>query len=104
MKDRVDLLYRQWGQDVERNGECWKAFLQPVRERGKEGSEAVTPAGGVDWRRWLYVGPAEHPLAEGEVLACAGERFIVRERTAVRLGTVTLGERAVLIQAKEAAL
>lgn len=106
MKETIRALCEQWGQSVSREstGESWKAYVQPVRQKNRHEDRAVTPVGDVDWRRWLYIGSADRPLREGEILLSGEERFCVRERAAEYLGSEALYERAILIQAKEAAV
>ena len=106
MKETIHALCEQWGQNVSREStdERWKAYVQPVRQKNRHEDRAVTPIGDVDWRRWLYIGPSDRPLQEGETILAGEDRFCVRERAAEYLGGEALYERAILIKAKEAAV
>jgi len=107
MRAKMEALFRDFGQDVQRlreeESEKWNAFVQPVRQQRQEEEFEHTRLGGVDWRRWLYIGPAEKALERGEELFSGGERYRVRESTAVYFGREVLYRRAILCRAKEAA-
>ena len=107
MKAKMTALFRDFGQNVQRlreeESENRRAFVQPVRQQRQDEEFEHTRLGGVDWRRWLYIGPAEKTLERGEELLSGGERYRVRESTAVYLGREILYRRAILCRAKEAA-
>lgn len=72
MTAAFDRLRRRYGQSVTltpRNGGeplRMRAFLQPILRRREDGGTAVTPLGGVDEERWLYLGPGGTEVSLGD--------------------------------------
>lgn len=72
MTAAFDRFRRRYGQSVtltpQDGGEAlqMRAFLQPILRRREDGGAAVTPLGGVDEERWLYLGPGGTEVALGD--------------------------------------
>ena len=84
-----DILAR-YGQEValcqgERTARL-RAVVQPVLEESRPQAEP-TPLGLGRQERFLYLGPAEHPLDRDTLVECQGERFRV-QRAHLAGGTV----------------
>ena len=74
-------ILSQYGQEVTlRRGEeeaSLRAFVQPALDRGKE-QEVPTPLGLGGQDRFLYLGPADHPLDTDTLVEWSGRQFRVR--------------------------
>ena len=94
MKQAFDRLRRQYGQSVtltgRRSGETVRvrAFLQPILRRREDGGTAVTPLGGVNEERWLYLGPGETEAALGDWMDFGGLELAVQQARTVFMGDV----------------
>ena len=94
MKKLFESVFERCGEPVciERRGESWetKAVIQPVRRERVEEPFTVTPLGAAEERIWRYLGPAETPVAMGDLVRWNGKAYRVRNAAAVH----ALGETA----------
>ena len=106
MKQSFDRLRRQYGQSVtltgRRSGETVRvrAFLQPILRQREDGGTAVTPLGGVNEERWLYLGPGETEAALGDWMDFGGLELVVQQARTVLMGDVPVYRWAVLRERK----
>ena len=77
-----------------------RGFLQPLSQRSKAAPYAVTALGTADDRRWLLLTGAE--VADGDLVACGGDRYTVRTCAAQYIGSELSHWEAVLERAREA--
>ena len=68
----------------------FRAFIQPVTEKGWQNTKKIIASlGQVPKGQYVYIGPAEVELLEGQMLEARGQKYMVR-----RCETVFLGEEA----------
>ena len=101
----LERILREYGQSVTlKNGEgerMIRAFLQPEKSREEQLPGEQTPIGGVDHRRWSYIGL--EAVAAGDVIELDGTAYRVRSSRACRLGNAVHHWWASLEREREAA-
>lgn len=80
-----------------------RAFLQPVLKQREPLPVSVTPLGAVSRERWLYIGPARHPLIPGDRVELGEMGLVVQESRTVFWQGGMLYCWAMLRREKEAA-
>ena len=83
MQKMVSGILRQYGTEMRlsRGGESVtvKGFFQPVRSKSWQSMVNVeTPLGEVYRGQYIYIGPAEVAVSEGDVLAVGGKHYFLR--------------------------
>lgn len=82
MKTMIDRILAQYGSEMAvthgANTQMVRAFLQPVTERSwSELRKTVQQLGQIPAERYVYIGPAEAAICDGDTV-CLGERtFLV---------------------------
>jgi len=94
-------LLERYGQRLElrREGETApvRAFFQPVGEK-KDGS-VPTPAGTRPEGKWLYLGPADVQIREGDAVVWQGGTFLARRAREIAVGESVLYRWAIFEEA-----
>ncbi len=63
-----------------------RAFVQPVTEKGWQGiRKAMHALGEGPVGRFTYIGPADAPLCEMDLVQCGGRQFVVRRAETLEL-------------------
>ncbi len=83
MKRVISRLVKTYGSTVtvvsQEERQEVKAFLQLVTSKSWQNMERMIPAGGEIKRgQFLYIGPADVPVADARYLECGGRTFRVR--------------------------
>lgn len=83
MQQTVEKFLRRYGSDIRvRSGEQTvqiRAFLQPVTGRGQNMAQiGVSPLGREAAGQYIYIGPLEPAVAEGDGLELDGREYILR--------------------------
>jgi hypothetical protein len=91
MRKMVSTLLRQHGTAMElsRNGEIisLRGFFQPVRSKSWQNMvNQETPLGEVFRGQYIYIGPAEVAVFEGDVLTVDGKSYFLRRVEPYRYG------------------
>ena len=83
MQKMVSGILRQYGTEMilNQNGESLavKGFFQPVRSKSWQSLiNQETPLGEVYRGQYIYIGPAETPVSEGDVLTVGQKHYFLR--------------------------
>ena len=94
MKALIQSILTGYGSLVTiRDGEStrtFRAFIQPVTEKGWQNTRKIIASlGQVPKGQYVYIGPAEMELLEGQMLEARWQKYLVR-----RCEKVFLGEEA----------
>ena len=100
MTERLDRIFRKYGQAVTVNGTAARAFFQPARKPEKAAPFKVTSLGTVDDRQWTYLGRTKVGL--GDRVEFQGQTYMVRNCEEVRLRDETVCWWAVLTERRKA--
>ena len=102
MTKRLETVLRRYGQTVTlKDGREIRAFVQPVKERGKAAPFQITSLGTADDRDWIYLGRTE--LTVGTAVTVWDRPFTVKNCQAVWLGEEISHWWAVLSPGREQA-
>lgn len=91
MMERILAAYGSPAEVIQENGSTSpvRAFVQPVTERYWKELRQVKMLGEVQLGSWLYIGPAEELLADGQEVRCRDEAFVT-----MRAEVLCIGEEA----------
>jgi len=83
MQRMVETILRQYGtgMTLNRNGEVLevKGFFQPVRSKSWQSmTQAATPLGEIPRGQYVYIGSANMPVQEGDVLTVEEKSYFFR--------------------------
>ena len=77
------------------NARTFRAFIQPVTEKGWQNTRKIIASlGQIPRGQYVYIGPAETELVEGQILEARRQQYVVR-----RCETVYLAEEAMYVWA-----
>lgn len=78
----------------------FRAFVQPVTQKGWQNMQKVIGAlGEIPMGQFVYIGPADRPLARGSTLQAQGKTYLVRRAETIYLADEALYIWALLTQA-----
>lgn len=78
----------------------FRAFIQPVTEKGWQNTKKIIASlGQVPKGQYVYIGPAEVELTQGQRLETRGQTFLVRRCEKVFLGEEAMYTWALLTKA-----
>ena len=83
MKRMIDKVLRQYGTPVQvRHGAetvSLRAFFQPSMSKSWDSmNPIVTPLGQLPGGQYLYIGPTEQEVAQGDLIYVAGSGYVIR--------------------------
>ena len=83
MKQMVNTILRQYGTTIRITGSggerTVKGFFQPVRSKSWQSIvNQETPLGEVYRGQYIYIGPGDEPVVEGELLSVNGKSYFLR--------------------------
>lgn len=81
MKHIIDSMLRRYGTRVQISGtgETVRGFFQPVMSTSWQSmSKEATPLGILSQGQYTYIGPADSPIREGDLLSVGGRQYLVR--------------------------
>ncbi len=95
MIGRVLGILQQYGEDIrlcrKTEEQTVRAFLQPVTSKSWQNMDHVYQGlGQVPRGQYLYIGPPEATLEQGDQLCQAGREYIVRRADTIMLGGAPL--------------
>ena len=96
MKQMLQAIMAEYGSTVyivplTGSAETVKAFLQPITTRSWQNMQKVVRSlGEIPTGQFLYIGPAEQPLTDTDVLECGGKRYRICRAERICLGDETL--------------
>ena len=88
MRSIIERVIRDYGSTVVAvRGEertTFRAFLQLVTSKSWQNMErAIGPLGEIPRGQYLYLGPADQPIAQADYLQCGDRKFLVRRAEAL---------------------
>jgi hypothetical protein len=83
MKRMIDQILRQYGvsAEVEHEGKVvrLRIFFQPSMSKSWDSmNPIVTPLGQLPGGQYLYIGPADQPIGQGDQVTVGGKSYIMR--------------------------
>lgn len=83
MQRMVNTILRQYGTEIQITGtggeRTVKGFFQPVRSKSWQSLvNQETPLGEVFRGQYIYIGPGDQPVFEGELLSLGEKRYFLR--------------------------
>ena len=83
MRQMVNTILKQYGTSIQISGSggerTVKGFFQPVRAKSWQSMVNMdTPAGEVPRRQFIYIGPGDTEVAEGEMVTVGKKHYLLR--------------------------
>lgn len=103
MKQEIDAILRDFGDTVRITHDgastTVQAFLQPVTSKSWQNMEHVfNGMGRIERGQYLYLGPAEQTVAQGDLLLCHGTGYVVRKAEQILLADTGLYQWALCVR------
>lgn len=79
MRQMIDSLLERFGVDAVVNGISTRIFLQFSNSKSWDSmNPIITPVGQIPGGQYLYIGPADIPIAAGDEINVNGTKYILR--------------------------
>lgn len=81
MQRKIGLILETYGVSITRTEKevTYRGFFQPVRSKSWQSLvDQSTPLGEVFRGQYIYIGPADVPAADGDVLTVGGKSYFLR--------------------------
>ena len=106
MTERFAQILRMYGEPVLLFHDAQQievqAFIQRIRRKDPEPPIKESPLGAEDLRRWLYIGPREQAIQEGDIIQRGDMRDMVQNAAAAYVGGELSHWWAILCKEREA--
>lgn len=85
MRQMIGKILNCYGTPAVVGGKTVRIFFQPSKSKSWQSMEPVVgPLGQIPGGQYLYIGPAEQRIAEGQTVTVAGENYLFRRCEAYR--------------------